>query len=701
MKKQYPYLKGIKAALAVFLLLFAAQTVFGQGYSGEIKYLRLNRLHAYLSVQGTEVETGGFSRIHDTFSWPGEYGLIQSTLRGRAIWLGCENFNDPVLGKKLSVKVVGVGPRNDTDRINQVKETEFKLIGRFEHPLVFVDNQLATVNTIYDQFDDLDEKLISERMILVKNHTSMGVTITKKVYQFAQQDHDNYFVYDYVFKNDGIIDNTEEVKSQQTLENFWVHFQTRYAFSGESVPAENEGWGSWNSTWGHNTNHTVIGQDPNAGDFKYRATYAWYQPDNSRPVTFEEDWGCPNQLDDGVMAAAKYSGWITLHADKSTTNRDDDLNQPRTTIYIDADERITQPPYSQYDESFMRQRFDAMTAGHPEMTFAEVVGNNYTQSVARSDGNETPTMGYGPYTLAFSDSIHLVIAEGVAGISREKNREVGGNWVQYYKGSGTPELILPGGSETTDHNAYKRAWVETGVDSIMKMFDHAAANYAVNYVIPQPPPPPETFTVQSGGDRISLSWGSNAVGTEGFDGYVIYRSEGNVMDPKTVYEKVKQFDGADAPHAWDDTTAVRGFDYYYYIQSKTDGSASNGVPLYSSLFWTLTSVAATLQRPAILTTLDSVRVVPNPYDMRARAVQFGEDFQYDRIAFYGLPPVCTVKIFTERGDLIWERYHDDGSGDEIWDSQTRSGQIIVSGIYILYVETPDGRSVIRKFVVIR
>ena len=99
--------------------------------------------------------------------------------------------------------------------------------------------------------------------------------------------------------------------------------------------------------------------------------------------------------------------------------------------------------------------------------------------------------------------------------------------------------------------------------------------------------------------------------------------------------------------------------------------------------------------------LELVRVVPNPYDMRARAVQFGEDFQYDRIVFYGLPAVCTLKIFTERGDLIWEKYHDDGSGDEIWNSQTSSGQIVVSGIYILYVETPDGRSVIRKFVIIR
>jgi hypothetical protein len=99
--------------------------------------------------------------------------------------------------------------------------------------------------------------------------------------------------------------------------------------------------------------------------------------------------------------------------------------------------------------------------------------------------------------------------------------------------------------------------------------------------------------------------------------------------------------------------------------------------------------------------LELVRVVPNPYDIRARFFQFGDQSQYDRIAFYGLPPVCKLKIFTERGDLIWEKDHTRGTGDELWDSLTSSGQIVASGIYILYVEAPGRGSVYRKFVVIR
>lgn len=100
--------------------------------------------------------------------------------------------------------------------------------------------------------------------------------------------------------------------------------------------------------------------------------------------------------------------------------------------------------------------------------------------------------------------------------------------------------------------------------------------------------------------------------------------------------------------------------------------------------------------------LDLVRVVPNPYDIRSRSLQFGTQAQQqDRINFYGLPAQCKLKIFTERGDLIYSINHTNGTGDEIWNSLTSSGQVVASGIYILYVETPNGQTVIRKFVVIR
>jgi len=113
------------------------------------------------------------------------------------------------------------------------------------------------------------------------------------------------------------------------------------------------------------------------------------------------------------------------------------------------------------------------------------------------------------------------------------------------------------------------------------------------------------------------------------------------------------------------------------------------------------------------TALDSIRVVPNPYNIRAK------DFQYpnepDKITFLDIPPQCLIKIFTERGDLIHEIDHTDGSGDESWNSVTSSRQVVVSGVYIAYFEVTQnylnketgdiiykkGQTAIRKFVIIR
>ena len=435
-----------------------------------------------------------------------------------------------------------------------------------------------------------------------------------------------------------------------------------------------------------------------------------------------------------MLGSAKYMGAVALFASQSPQNyTTDDPSQPATDAYVGSDGTPMETAVSQYDEIFMGQRYHIMTEGHlpnsqDEDVFAAIGTDGYVEDWTESSpyrdtntgGGTSQGMGFGPYILTDGDSIRIVYAEGLGGLSWEKGREVGGNWYKYFADlPEKPELILPSGeaaSSTNEwgydvHNAYKRAWCETGRDSILQILENALDNFNSGYDIPQAPPPPDEFTVTSGGDKITLTWSDNATSDSHFDGYVIFRSEGTVLDPKTVYRKRFECSGgADLVHEFDDTTAVRGFNYYYYIKSKDDGTQNDvepGKPLYSSMFWTLTNTPAYLRRPAG-TALEDVRVVPNPFDVRARMFQYGEDSNPDRIAFYELPPVCDVKVYTERGDLVWEKKHTDGSGDELWDSLTSSRQIVVSGVYILYVEVTEdvgtykkGDSVFRKFVVIR
>jgi len=83
--------------------------------------------------------------------------------------------------------------------------------------------------------------------------------------------------------------------------------------------------------------------------------------------------------------------------------------------------------------------------------------------------------------------------------------------------------------------------------------------------------------------------------------------------------------------------------------------------------------------------------------------------------FLNLPPQCEIKIYTERGDLIKSINHNDGSGDEAWDSVTSTRQLVTSGIYLANIKVTEAmidantdkvllnkdELIIKKFIVIR
>ena len=450
-----------------------------------------------------------------------------------------------------------------------------------------------------------------------------------------------------------------------------------------------------------------------------------------------------------------------------------------------------------------------MTAGHPGQTHSEQVGRTFANDWGGDAGGYAAAQGFGPYTLNPGDSVRIVIAEAVAGImkNRENVREIAQNWF-----NSTGNYVLPDGSTTTDRNEYKNTWVMSGEDSLMRSFRRAISNFESGFNIPSPPPPPNEFIVRSGGNKITLEWkGDEAEAWSNFDGYRVFRAEGRA---DTTYDLIFSCDAANKVNSFEDRTAKRGFNYFYYVQTKDDGTTNNiepGIPLVSSKFYTMTNKEAFLKRPPggqvsadgnritfvgdglqkvfdikdlllqnserdvelpdsilledgevnlqtygievygpsgllipennyeIIGTfvhlntapvgeievritkyfderiydLDQIRIVPNPYYISSRDIQFGESSQ-DRLAFYNLPDVCTIKIYTETGDLVETIRHTDGSGDELWHSLTSSSQLVVSGLYIAYFEVTEdiidsngnrtykkGDSTFKKFIIIR
>ena len=72
-----------------------------------------------------------------------------------------------------------------------------------------------------------------------------------------------------------------------------------------------------------------------------------------------------------------------------------------------------------------------------------------------------------------------------------------------------------------------------------------------------------------------------------------------------------------------------------------------------------------------------------------------------RVMIAGLPPEATVRIFSVQGEPIKRLEERNGDGGVAWDLTDDNGQPVPSGIYLVRVEAPDQKAVLRKAAIIR
>ena len=705
--------------------------------------MSIGDLHNWYSAAGSEIEvgrTGQVSDQQDGLRYPAFY-RVQDNQCAKGLWLGASNFYDPVVNKNYDKKVVHAGPRH-LDIENETMPVKMTMDGKYDHPNVFVDGDPATNLQYLDYVDNVDPNLESDRKINNIVQTSLGVQMKRTIYAFSHPDHQNYHIQEYVFTNNGCFDIDCNTSFEQTLDGFQVYLQYRYAISREGMVYDGN-WLPQSAAWGHNTMNDVIGENPDSP-----ATNDQFYDDGEIMRAFLvgmviilkqgfDNIGGPNEPGEGHLGAAQFVGVVTLHADTSPSDNTDDITQPSTTWFITSDDPTTSGN-DQYNETkSINEYTNYMTVGHPEQSQAEIVGSGDADQFSdprtgSNPGGTSQGIGFGPYTLAPGDSIRIVLAEGVAGLSREMCYVVGQNWASYPDVNNIDSLpessdlhshMISNYSRTSNNlaNAYKNSWVFTGADSIIQTFKRAKYNFELmesGQALPEPPQPPSQFSVTSGGDRIIINWTDESETGSGFDGFSLYRlkfkpdttlfsynvSQGKLDSVDESIATIWEFspgqnkDASKGLYEYQDLTAERGFDYFYFLEAFDNGTNDSKV-LNSSKFYTITNKAASLKRPAG-ESFDDIRVVPNPYHVSARDFQYGVSAS-DRLMFLNIPPVCTIRIFTERGDLIETIEHTDGSGDEAWNSITSSRQLIVSGLYIAHFEDPDGGSAIRKFTVIR
>lgn len=418
------------------------------------------------------------------------------------------------------------------------------------------------------------------------------------------------------------------------------------------------------------------------------------------PNGSKDDSGDPD-LNTGYLYSTQIPGYALLFASKSPNEVNvDDVNQPFALAYAS----IRQEKWvDKHDDNALMYSGRNSKLGrfpHPSDILA-----------MRPTANEQGPMRLivnGLYQLKLdrakniADSITFVYAIGAGSIGIEKAKQIGTDWIN--------KVI-------TDQQK-NDAFIEPGKDSLFNTLDKAYFAWSqINKgtKLPAAPPPPD-IAVTSGPNKITVNWSypdnsyyNDAVtGVDDWYEWKVYKKKGALLtfDPldEGAIVKWEQVFTTNNKNVFEfvDTNVTRGVDYYYAVTAVDNGSQnttgfSPGSKLESSRFVTMSQLPAVPFKPG-LNTSSQVRVVPNPATIAAGAAL--NQGTPDKISFFNLPIDCKLKIFTEAGELVWEKDHY-GTSDDEWDQKTDSNQYVTSGLYILAVadcKDVGGNSLETQFV---
>lgn len=665
-----------------------------------------------------------------TTSWPGRGWTVAV-----ANWTDKDDNFWPI-------KMTGagqVGPADEVESVMPVPDAEDVYIHRYfryQPPSITVDGY-----SLEDPFpltgDEVNPgKIPGTADVMIESYvnTFLGVSIRMREYGWSQAYMDEFTIQDWTLFNTGNVDLDDDIElPTQTLDSLYF-WHTAQIHSGARP---------WCVYYGEYMADSM------------RISYTY--PSRRQSATFDTH---------GYRRSSEYlpTYWIdhpyyfatsVLHVDTSPDDPTDDPSQPMMSGYTRMEwpfyrldryamgaadllmqwQSIKESTVNQVGEALeMNEDYDTGDGTGVWPGSHHALDMDMRGFVFRDEGHYKQGYGnnyysIGPFTLEPGDSLRIVRAWLWSSISPEKGFEVGQAW-----GAGTaadtwegppgwlpPNIVEHPEHAPTENDLAKDYWVFTGRDSLFA--SNWAAQWAVRegYDVPIPPAPP-SITVTSLPDNIKIEWGSESESdATDFAGYRLYRAQGNpgakVVETQLVgvWELIFECGEGTAnalAHEFEDTDATgleRGMAYYYYVAAFDDLSENvanqlGRVESYESgPYLNSTTRAAYLTRPA--GTLSAIRVVPNPFNVASRDMQYiGEP---DKIMFLDLPGECTIRIYTESGDLIKTIEHTDGSGDETWGdvadehSATDTGQIVVSGVYIAYIETPDGESIFKKFLIIR
>ncbi len=391
----------------------------------------------------------------------------------------------------------------------------------------------------------------------------------------------------------------------------------------------------------------------------------------------DDDFGNPDV--DGSFNSAGFLGWRMLRSDpylapKSyvtcTIHDDPQTDDARWNDYIDIDDfhnikEAVNPVYSQWQNGYF----------YPE--------------------DYRTLTSYGSIdTLKSGDSVVVTIAYGVGG--------------DQMKG-GIYSLIE--------------------LNKIMLMAQYIVNNdYQVDFDALMAPPVDFELTEASEDGLykgVDITWDDVPESHGKFGGYRVIRSNEKMPNGSFIWETLSEHLvgtdtwppsadlGGSNVYTFRDTTVRFGFDYYYCVQT-----ISANVPGYGTIATSEALFQAMTPTSAPATTLENVKVVPNPYIGSAvwnnPIPSLGTSPWEHQLMFINLPADAIVRIYTLDGDFVdevraadprvtgpYETVPDKSAGTAIWDLVTRNNQDAAPGVYLFTVSSAACGKTTGKFVIIR
>ncbi|MBW6458363.1 MAG: hypothetical protein K0B52_04285, partial [FCB group bacterium] len=392
-----------KTCINMMVLMLFTGTLYSVIPHSNRTWIRVGSLQTPIDAWGAERGHDANLDIYQGLIWPAWFSRSDNFVIDRQ-YMACRDFITPE-GQLQGFKSTRFTTTADQ---SQLIPQMLEQVGKYPYCEITVDGR----KQYYEDYlnENIEPDLPSDRIVTNIIRTGLGVTMTRTIYAFSQQYHDNYFIYEYTFENTGHINDDPDPKIFNEIKDFYFGRVSRYATSREMSTVANLRQGGWGAhQWVH---HTPMKDDPPLPYY-----YTWLGQAKTSDISMDYDnIGVPVLPAEASYPSARirspqFGGMAVLHADKAWNNPNNDNNKVRLGWYYSGNT----PPEGADQQVWLFLNDNYNDFGTFDVAQDEYAGHQIADRLAPYtviQGNQSGTSGYfsfGPYDIPHGESVKVVI----------------------------------------------------------------------------------------------------------------------------------------------------------------------------------------------------------------------------------------------------------------------------------------------------